>query len=115
MLQSEPDSIEVLNSIAWILATTEDENIKDHTKAVKIAQKACDLTDYKEPNIIDTLAAAYAAGGNFSKAIETAEKALKLAVSANSEDIVQIEERLKLYRQNLPYYEPGVKKGLIHK
>jgi len=116
LLQDEPDSSKILNLIAWILATTEDAKIKDVAEAVKFAQKACELTDYKIPYAMDTLAVAYAATGKFDEAIKTAEKAIELARSANRKDLAEeISERLKLYRQNRSYYEPGVKKRLNHK
>jgi len=107
LLNVEPESVDTLNSIAWILAATEDKNINNPSEAVKLAEKACELTDYKMPRTLDTLSVAYAAGDNFSKAIETAQKAIDLARSADRKDLVDmIQKRQDLYRLHHPYYEP---------
>ncbi len=48
---------------------------------------------------MDTLAAAYAAAGRFGEAVETAEKALVLAESANQQQLAEaIRKRLELYK-----------------
>jgi tetratricopeptide (TPR) repeat protein len=107
ILQSKPDSVTTLNNLAWILATTEDTNIRNSTDAVKFAEKACKLTDYKWPSLLDTLAVAYAAAGRFPEAVETAEKAIKSAASTGKKDMVQeIQNRLQLYKAGQPYREP---------
>jgi tetratricopeptide (TPR) repeat protein len=100
----KPDSSGVLNNLAWILATTDDTKVQNPTRAVEFAQRACELTDYKAPEVLDTLAVAYAASGKFPDAINAAEKACKLAHSAGKEDLaVVIQKRLQLYRSGRPY------------
>jgi hypothetical protein len=55
---------------------------------------------------MDTLAAAYAAAGRFAEAVETAEKAIKLATSANDKKLtLEIQKRLQLYRAGQPYID----------
>jgi hypothetical protein len=94
----------MLNNLAWLLATVGDTSSQDANKAIKFAERACELTTYNQPDLLDTLAAAYAAGGNFPMAIKTAEKALKLAEDVNEEDLVKsIRERLNLYKSNQSY------------
>ena len=64
------------------------------------------MTDYNDPELLDTLAAAYASAGDFSKAIETAEKAIKLAEAAGRKDYSrEIQARLQLYKAGKPYRE----------
>ena len=104
VLEFTPDSVEILNKLAWILATSNDENIRNADDAVKFARKACELTDYNQPAILDTLAAAYAAAGKFTEAVETAEKAISLAEAANEKKLAsEIQERLKLYKAHQPW------------
>jgi tetratricopeptide (TPR) repeat protein len=99
----QPDNIEILTGLVWLLATSEDTSISDPAAAVKFAQKACELTNYEQPETLDTLAVAYAAAGKFPWAIETAQKALELAIAADKEDLaLEIEERLRLYRAGQP-------------
>ena len=52
------------------------------------------------------LAVAYAGAGQFKKARQTAQRALKLARESNDENLTrELEARLKLYRNALPYRE----------
>jgi tetratricopeptide (TPR) repeat protein len=102
----KPDSFQVLNNLAWLLATTDDSNLRNPDKAIEYARRACELTHYKQPELLDTLAVAYAAASKFSLAIETAEKAVKLATSANGKKLTsEIQKRLQLYRAGQPYID----------
>jgi tetratricopeptide (TPR) repeat protein len=106
ILKREPDRIELLNDLARILAVAEDADVHNPTDAVKFAQRACELTKYKQPEKLDTLAAAYAAAGNFAEAIKTADKALELAQSSRQDKLVeQIQKHLQLYKAGQPYNE----------
>ncbi len=97
---------EVLNNLAWILATIGNLSADDANRAIGYARRACELTVYKEANSIDTLAVAYAAAGNFQDAIMTAEKALNAAKTAGNEEIYRkILNRLELYKSGRPYRE----------
>ena len=106
ILKREPERIEVLNDLAWILAVTEDADVRNPADSVKFAQKVCDLTKYTQPEKLDTLAAAYAAAGNFTQAVSTAEKAIELAEADGKKELAhQIHSRLELYKANKPYHE----------
>jgi tetratricopeptide (TPR) repeat protein len=106
ILQFEPDNIDALNNLGWFLATTEDTSIPNSAEAVKFAQHACELTKYEQAELLDTLAAAYAAAGKFNEAVKTAEKAIKLAEAAGKKDLAkEIKERLGLYKAGRPYRE----------
>ncbi|MHC4738665.1 MAG: tetratricopeptide repeat protein [Planctomycetota bacterium] len=110
LLRLQPNQVEVLNNLTWILATIEDEKFQNPAEAVKFAQRACQLTGYQQPQILDTLAVAYAAAGNFPEAIKAAEKALKLAESSGEKDFAQqIRSRMELYKTGQPYREPSPK------
>jgi tetratricopeptide (TPR) repeat protein len=105
-LRLKPDWIEPMNNLAWLLAASNETTIHNPGKAVRLAQRACELNDYKEPILLDTLAVAYAAAGDFSKAIATAEKALNLCKSSKYEVLKKkIEDRLVLYKTGKPYIE----------
>ena len=104
LLRLRPDSVQVLKNLAWLLVTVKDKNIRDPAQAVRLAKRACELTQYSRPDILDTLALSYAAAGDFAKAIEIAEKGLQLAVD-NEKLTNEIQERIKLYKANKPYYD----------
>ncbi|MHC4397420.1 MAG: tetratricopeptide repeat protein [Planctomycetota bacterium] len=104
ILKRKPNRIDVLDDLAWILASDPDADVRNPADALKFARRACELTKYEQPEKLDTLAAAYAAAGNFSEAIRTAEKAVQLAETAgNNELIRQINSRLQLYKAGRPY------------
>jgi tetratricopeptide (TPR) repeat protein len=105
-LRLKPDGVEPMNNLAWFLATNREAAIRNPDKAIKLAQRACELTNYMEPSLLDTLAVAYASAGDFSKAIEIAEKALELCQSPERSTLKEkIESRLVLYKAGKPYIE----------
>ena len=67
-----PDEAGLLNNLAWQLATHPDSTVRDGREAVVLAERACELTGRQDPNMLDTLAAAYAEAGRFPEAVETA-------------------------------------------
>ena len=95
-----------MNQLAWALATCPEPSIRDGAKAVELAQRAVDLSDGREPAVLDTLAAAYAEAGRFPLAVETAERARKLAAAQNNTVLAdKLGARIKLYQSDAPYRE----------
>ncbi|MCK4753310.1 MAG: tetratricopeptide repeat protein [Planctomycetes bacterium] len=108
VLQMEPNLVDVMNNLAWVLSAYKDSQFHNPERAVQISQRACELTGYKEPTLLDTLAVAYAAIGDFPNAITTAEKAANFAEAADKKQLAQeIKSRIKLYKNNQPYIEPS--------
>ena len=103
MLARAPDSVVPLNELAWILATQPDPALRRPEEALQLAQRASELTRRRSASVLDTLAAAHAAAGQFEQAREEADLALELAASSPAELAGEIAERLALYRRNLPY------------
>jgi tetratricopeptide (TPR) repeat protein len=99
-----PDSPRMLDELAWLLATNPDSSARDGNEAVRVSERACDLTERKIPALLDTLAAAYAERGEFQRAIAAGEEALNRARSSGDDDAVKLSERiLSSARDNLPY------------
>jgi protein O-mannosyl-transferase len=102
-LKTQPDFPEALNNLAWILAANPDPQVRNGLEAVDLAQQACKLTEYKQPMMVGTLAAAYAEAGRFAEAVTTAEKARTLAEQANQLDLAARNRALlELYRSGQP-------------
>jgi tetratricopeptide (TPR) repeat protein len=107
-IQSNPNFSEALNNLAWVLATSPDAGLRNGAEAVRLAERACELTHYVEPSFIGTLAAAYAEAGRFPEAVTTAEKAEQLATDAGSKKTAEENrQRLEFYRIGKPYHEPA--------
>jgi tetratricopeptide (TPR) repeat protein len=106
VMQLQPEHPVALNDLAWLLATNPDAAARNGAEAVSLAEKACAITQRKNPQLLGTLAAAYAEAGRFGDAIKSAEEAISLAKSAGFTAIVERnEELLKLYRAGQPFHE----------
>ncbi|MCK4277050.1 MAG: tetratricopeptide repeat protein [Phycisphaerae bacterium] len=102
-VNSRPGFINAMNNLAWILATCPDDSLRDGPQALKLAQAVCKGTEYKNPNYMDALSAAYAETGQFDKAVATAQRALQMAATAKKKRLVRkFQGRLKLYQQGKP-------------
>ena len=107
-LRLNPNLAVALNNLAWVLATSPDDGLRNGTEAVRLGERACELTHYDEPLFIGTLAAAYAEAGRFPEAVATAEKAEQLATTAGSKKPAgENRQRLELYRAGKPYHDPA--------
>ncbi|MCH8839246.1 MAG: tetratricopeptide repeat protein [Planctomycetes bacterium] len=96
------------NNLGWILATCADKSLRAPQQALQHAKRAAELTNGRELAVIDTLAAAFAATGNFDQAVEVAQSAIDLAVRLKRKQLVgPIRQRLDLYRQKRPYVQLG--------
>jgi tetratricopeptide (TPR) repeat protein len=99
-----PDSPRMLDELAWLLATYPDSNARDGVEAVRLAERACKLTDRRVPALLATLAAAYAEAGDFSRAVVCGEEALSDARSLSDSDSIKLSENiLASVRANVPY------------
>ena len=100
-LRLDPKDVRALNDLAWQLATTAKETVRNAPEALSLAGQACQLTGFKDPFALSVLDAAYAANGRFAEAITLAEKeqAMFLAAGATN-DAKRTEVRLKFYRAN---------------
>jgi tetratricopeptide (TPR) repeat protein len=79
----QPDFPEALDGLAWILSTNPNPNFRNGTEAIKMSERACELTGRNDPVKLKTLAAAYAETGRFKDAINVLEIAKALAIKKN--------------------------------
>jgi len=100
-LEIDPDYVEALNNLAWLRATWPDASYRDGTEAVELAQRVVTITGGQQPELLDTLAAAYAEAGRFENAVTTARWAMELAARQQKRTLV------KTLRARLGLYEAG--------
>lgn len=105
-LAAWPDNYVANNNLAWILATSANESFRDGPRAVRLAEHACKLLGDPNSDALSTLAAAYAAAGEFAKAVETCEQAVQLATQAK-QPTDGLTRQLARYREGSPYIEAG--------
>jgi tetratricopeptide (TPR) repeat protein len=99
-LALDADDANACNSLAWLLATSRANELRDGPEAVERARHACELTAWEVPGFLDTLAAAHAESGQFDEAVRWMEKALDRLPEADQADY---RKRLELYREGKPY------------
>ena len=103
------DWYDALRSLAWLLATSPDDGVRDGAQAVVVAERAAQLTGYENPIALDTLAAAYAQAGRFNEAVKFAARAEELARGRRQTDLAdRFKQRLELYRAGKPFHREAL-------
>jgi len=77
-LRLQPNFAVSHNNLAWLYATSEDPKYRDPAQALEHARRAVELSDWREPTFVDTLAEAFYANGNFPEAVRVESIALQL-------------------------------------
>ena len=68
-LALDPDDANACNSLAWLLATSPEDESRHGAGAIEHATRSCELTRWENPGFLDTLAAAHAESGRFDEAV----------------------------------------------
>ena len=105
-LRLRPDWANVLRDLAWILATTPHDELRNGPEAMRLARRASELTKNSDADarFLSALDVAYAETGQFDDAIKTAEKVRQLAAASNQEYVAdQAAKRIDLYRARKPF------------
>ena len=90
VIKIQPDNAKVLNNLAWLYATCEDEQFRNPQEALRLAEKAAGLE--QAAYILDTLAESYYINGMLEAAINAEKEAIRIA------------------KKNQTYYEDQLKK-----
>jgi len=91
------------NNYAMIMAACPDATYRDGKRAVEIATRACELTQWKKSDFLDTLAAAYAEAGDFNAAVKWETRAIEILADERNRDAFR--SRLLLYQAKKPFRE----------
>jgi tetratricopeptide (TPR) repeat protein len=103
-LRETPDSVTLLNDTAWMLATNPNASIRNGAQALELAQRAVTLTQGRNPEILGTLAAAYAETDQFSKAVQTARMAEASATQQGLDSLADLlRSCTRLYEARSPF------------
>ena len=102
----QPDGVDCQRNWAWLLATCPAATERDGAEAIARAEHANQLAEGKRPDVLDTLAAAYAEGGRFPEALGTARQALQLARQRDNSPLADaVRARIALYEAGKPFHE----------
>ena len=94
-----PDFTPAVMGLAWLLATAPDASLREPGEAVRFAEHAVDLTERREPGVLDILGAAYAAAGQFDRAVSASQAALDLKPAALLAAAIKRRQALYMQRQ----------------
>lgn len=101
-----PDRVDLANTLAWLLATSSRSELRNGPEALALAEHAAELSNAKDANVLDTLAAAYAEVGRFEDAVAAADRAIEAARHADDAQLADdILARRAQYEVKQPYRE----------
>ena len=96
---SESDDAGLYDRYAWLLATHPDPRLRDGQLAIEFAQRAIEVTNPPYWTYVDTLAAAYAAAGDYENAVKQQRRAIGISNSSNKGAL----KRLQLFSNGQIY------------
>ena len=108
----DPNDYTSINNLSWLLSTSPIDSVRNGRRALELAEKASELSRYKEAFVLSTLAAAHAELGNFDKAREWSQKSIDLAKKeknktedAQKELLDNLQKELDSFNKDMPYRE----------
>ena len=111
-LAIDSDRASAMTGAAWLLATAREASLRNGAEAVRLAESARDAAP-DNPEVLDTLAAAYAEEGQFTRASTTAARALVLAKAQGNQALrTDIRDRQLLYAKHKPFHGGRATSGL---
>jgi tetratricopeptide (TPR) repeat protein len=93
-LALDAEDFSVANNLAWLFATAKPTSFRNPEEAIRLAEGALERAS-ENPDVLDTLAASYAAAGRFDDAVRTQTRAVE-RVPASRRD--EFRNRLKRYQ-----------------
>jgi Tfp pilus assembly protein PilF len=74
-----PDDVFLLNQASWLLATAPEDDVRDGSAALTMAERAVALTGRRDPISLDSVAVAYAELNRFQDALAVIDEAIAVA------------------------------------
>ena len=100
LLKVDAANVPGRNNLAWLLATSREESLRNGVRALELAQGLVEEDGGKSAAYLDTLAAAQAENGLFQKAVATARRGLQVARAAGDQRTAgEIARRLPVYER----------------
>ena len=99
-VETAPDDPELVNEVAWRLTVTHLPKLRDERYALLIMERIMEESEDARLNhaYLDTWAAAYAANGDFERAITVQKQAIERAESVRANDLPILVEHLEAFR-----------------
>jgi len=105
-LELKPDWAAALADLAWLLATSPEAKVRDGAEAVRLAQRAVELTGRTDVKALTALDAAYAEVGQYEQALSVARTARAFALASGQQAPADAAaRRMEFYRAHQPFRE----------
>ncbi len=99
-MRSAQSALPAAMNLARLLATSDDQTVRDQKRAISVAQKCVDATNGKRADALNILAVALSADGQDSEAVDTATKALRVAeAQGDARLIAQAKSNLQRFQR----------------
>lgn len=103
-LRLQPDFERPLMLLAWLLATSPQDDLRDGQEALALARRLNEGSQFKSPRHLDALAAAMAETGSFTEALQAIDQALRLVdIGGNRKFASELRKRREFYANDLPF------------
>jgi len=107
-IEASPDWHQPIQQLAWCLATTADDALRNPAEAVRLSVQATELVDDPDARMLDIQAAAYASAGRFEDAVRLAQRAISKAAEQQNTTLADaVRRRLRLYDNGQTYRRTG--------
>jgi len=105
-IRLSPNDPRPMKHLARLLATCPEGPLRNGARAIALAEQAWRMTGSRDPDCLDTLAAAYAEAGRFDEAVAAAQKVVAAAEETHRPELIEIaRKRLALYQSRMPLRE----------
>ena len=105
-LQKQPGLLDAASNLVWLLATAKDAKLRQPSRALALAEQLQKSTGGKSAAVLDNLAAAHAAAGDFKAAVSAAEQAIALAKAGGDAALAaEAAKHLDAYRAGRAWVE----------
>jgi hypothetical protein len=103
VVKSHPYDVEALTRLAWLLAVSKEEALRDPERAMGLAKRAIERQKNPSAESLFALAAAHAELGNFAGALTLADDAHRIATAGGDQGLAsRIQLGLECFRRGMP-------------
>lgn len=107
-LERNPGDVALLLRLALIRSASANAELRDPAAGLRLARQAADLAQGRRADVLDALAVALAANGQFEAAVQAAEQAAIVAARTGQTQLeAAIRARQKRFAAGKAYIDPG--------
>jgi Flp pilus assembly protein TadD len=100
VLKRQPDYLPALMGLAVVCSTAKQSDVRNEQEAIRLASRACELTEEADPESLAVLATVYAEAGRYAEAARTGRQSLNAAgKTGNMRFIRAMEPLVRSYKE----------------